>query len=211
MAPLGIGLATFIVAGALSEWAARVKPFSSAGSAALRRMRGLPRSVHATALAHAGVGLCLLGIVASSAWQRERVLAMHIGDHAEIAGYELVLRGVSPRRGPNYEEQVGLLEVTRGGAPVSELAPSKRLYDAPRQPTTETAIHASWRGDLYAALGDARKDGGYVVRLYFNPLVRLIWIGAMVMAVGGALSLSDRRLRVGAPRRARRPTPYPAE
>ncbi len=116
-----------------------------------------------------------------------------------------------PQQGPNYQEQVGLLTVTRGGAPVTELAPAKRLYDAPRQSTTEAAIHVSWRGDLYVVLGDQLKEGGWVVRLYFNPLVRLIWLGAIVMAIGGALSLSDRRLRIGAPRRARRALPSPAE
>ena len=85
----------------------------------------------------------------------------------------------------NYQEQVGLLAVTRGGAPVTELAPAKRLYDAPRQTTTEAAIHVGWRGDLYVVLGDEQHAGGWVVRLYFNPLVRLIWIGAIVMALAG--------------------------
>ena len=103
--------------------------------------------------------------------------------------------------------------MTRGGAPVTELSPAKRLYDAPRQTTTEAAIHVALAGDLYVVLGDELKDGsGCVVRLYFNPLVRLIWIGAVVMALGGALSLSDRRLRIGAPRRVRRrAVPTPAE
>src|SRR5262249_35449691 len=114
------------------------------------------------------------------------------------------LRGVTPRRGPNYDEQVGVFEVTRAGAPVAELWPAKRLYDAPRQPPTEAAIHVAWRGDLYGAVGDALNEGGHVVRLCFNPLARLIWIGAFVMALGGVLSLSDRRLRIGAPRRAPR-------
>jgi cytochrome c-type biogenesis protein CcmF len=90
--------------------------------------------------------------------------------------------------------------------PVAELRPSKRSYTAPRQATSEAAIHVSWRGDLYAVLGDELTGGGFVVRLYFNPLVRLIWLGAIVMALGGALSLSDRRLRIGAPRRARQKT-----
>ena len=91
------------------------------------------------------------------------------------------------------------------------MSPSKRLYDQPKQPTTEAGIHAAWRGDLYTVLGDEQKDGGYTVRLYFNPLVRLIWIGAIVMFLGGLLSLTDRRLRVGAPRSARRRALQPAE
>jgi cytochrome c-type biogenesis protein CcmF len=208
LAPFGMALGVYIVAGALSEWLTRVKPFAASG--ALRRVRGLPRSVHGTALAHAGVGLCLLGIVASSAWRSERILTMKPGDHAEIAGFDVAFRAVSSRHGPNFEEQYGQFGIARDGRQLAELEPAKRLYDAPRLPTTESAIHVSWGGDLYLVLGDAVADGGYVVRMYFNPLVRLIWAGAVVMALGGVLSLSDRRLRIGVPRRARR-VPVAAE
>jgi cytochrome c-type biogenesis protein CcmF len=208
LAPFGMALGVYIIAGALSEWLMRVKPFAASGT--LRRVRGLPRSVHGTTLAHAGVGLCLLGIVASSAWQSERILTMKPGDHAEIAGFDVAFRAVSSRHGPNYEEQYGQFGVTRDGRQLAELEPAKRLYDAPRMATSASAIHASWGGDLYLVLGDALADGGYVVRMYFNPLVRLIWAGALVMALGGVLSLSDRRLRIGVPRRARR-VPVAAE
>jgi cytochrome c-type biogenesis protein CcmF len=204
LAPLGMALGVWIIAGALSEWTMRVGLFASAASDAWRRARGMPRSAHGTALAHAGVGLTLIGIVASSAWQSERILAMKVGERAEIAGYEVGFDGVAPRRGPNYAEQYARVAVTRGGAPVAQLEPARRLYDAPRSPTSEAAIHASWRGDLYVVLGDELSGGGYVMRIYFNPLVRLIWLGALVMAIGGAFSLSDRRLRIGVPRRARR-------
>jgi cytochrome c-type biogenesis protein CcmF len=98
---------------------------------------------------------------------------------------------------------VGLFKVTRDGGAVTELEPSKREFTVEKSATTEAGIHASWGGDLYVVLGDQLKDGGYSVRVYFNPLVRLIWIGALVMFAGGAFSLSDRRLRVGAPKRAR--------
>src|SRR5262249_50296612 len=101
-------------------------------------------------------------------------------------------------------EQFATMAVTRNGAPICELEPAKRLYDAPKVSTTEAAIHASWRGDLYVVLGDELADGGgYVVRIYFHPLVRLIWGGALVMGLGG--------LRIGAPRRARRMVPTAAE
>ena len=81
-----------------------------------------------------------------------------------------------------------------------------------RRPTTEAGIHASWRGDLYLVIGDAQPEGGYAVRAYFNPLVRFIWLGALIMFIGGGISLSDRRLRVGAPSRSRRaPSAVPAE
>jgi cytochrome c-type biogenesis protein CcmF len=212
LAPFGIALGVWVIAGALLEWASRVKLFTAGTTEALRRARSLPRAAHGTTLAHAGIGLTVIGIVATTAWQSERVITMQSGERTQIAGYELTFRGVVPQQGPNYQEQVGLLTVTRNGAAVTELAPSKRLYNAPRQSTTEAAIHVALAGDLYVVLGDQLKEGGgWVVRLYFNPLVRLIWLGAVVMALGGALSLSDRRLRIGAPRRARRPVPSPAE
>jgi cytochrome c-type biogenesis protein CcmF len=210
LAPFGIALGVWIVAGALSEWATRVKLLRVEAAETWRRARGLPRSAHGTTLAHVGMGLTVLGIVATSAWQSEHVVTMRPGDSTDIAGYTLAFRGVAPARGPNYQEQVGLFAVTRGGSPVTELAPTKRLYDSPRQSTTEAAIHVALAGDLYAVLGDELKDGGYIVRIYFNPLVRFIWIGALVMALGGGLSLSDRRLRIGAPRRARSASPAPA-
>ena len=214
LAPFGIALGFWVVAGAVAEWATRVKLFSATASESVHRALGLPRAAYGGMLAHAGVGIAVVGIIATTAWQSEVVLAMKPGERGEIAGYAFTFRGATPSQGPNYQEQTGLLAISRGGAPVTELGPSKRLYDTPRQATTEAAIHVSWRGDLYAVLGDELADGGFVVRVYFNPLVRLIWLGAIVMALGGALSLSDRRLRIGAPRRARRmavAAPSPAE
>jgi cytochrome c-type biogenesis protein CcmF len=214
LAPFGIALGVWVVAGAISEWASRVKLFGASPEEALRRAAGLPRSAYGGMLAHAGVGITVIGIVATTAWQSEVVASMKPGERAEIAGYAITFGGVAPSKGPNYQEQVAVISVTRGGTTVTELAPSKRTFDAPRQTTTEAGIHIALRGDLYVVLGDEVDGGGWVVRLYFNPLVRLIWLGAIVMALGGALSLSDRRLRVGAPRRARRSSlaaPSPAE
>jgi cytochrome c-type biogenesis protein CcmF len=214
LAPFGIALGVWVVAGAFSEWATRIKLFGASPEEALRRAAGLPRSAYGGMLAHAGVGITVIGIVATSAWQSEVVVAMKPGEQVAIAGYQLTFRGVTPARGPNYEEQIGTFSVTRHGTRVTELSPSKRTFDAPRQTTTEAGIHVSWRGDLYAVLGDEIAGGGWAVRLYFNPLVRFIWLGSILMALGGTLSLSDRRLRVGAPRRARKkpvPIPSPAE
>src|SRR5262249_52377073 len=176
-----------------------------------RRASGLPRSAYGGMLAHAGVGLTVIGIVATSAWRAEHVVVLRQGERSEIAGYDLSFRGVAPRQGPNYQEVVGFFTVTRNGKPDGELTPSKRTFDTPQQTTTEAGIQVSWRGDLYVVLGDEQPGGGWVVRLYFNPLVRLIWLGAVLMALGGLLSLSDRRLRIGVPRRSRRPIAAPAE
>jgi cytochrome c-type biogenesis protein CcmF len=202
LAPFGIGLGVWLVLGALSEIAYRAKLGQASVAEVWRRLGGLPRAAYGSALAHAGLGLAVIGIVATTAWRSEQILALKPGDTADIAGYTLTFRGVAPRQGPNYRERVALFAVARNGKFVTEFMPSKREFTVERSGTTEAGIHASWRGDLYAVLGDELKNGAYSIRLYFNPLVRLIWLGALVMFLGGAISLSDRRLRVGAPKRA---------
>ena len=212
LAPLGIALGVYVLAGTLTDWARRVNLAGGDRAEIWRRARNLPRASYGGTLAHAGMGLSVIGIVATSAWQQESIQAMAIGARTEVAGYTLVFEGIEPRPGPNYSEQAGRFAITRGGRAVTVLEPAKRLYDTPRQSTTEAGIHVSWRGDLYVVLGDALTDGGYAVRIYFNPLVRLIWLGALLMAAGGVVSLSDKRLRIGVPRRARSTTAaQPAE
>ena len=203
LAPLGIGLGVWLLMGAATDLASRVKLFDVSGPEAWRRLRSLPRAAFGGAMAHAGVGLMVIGLVATTAWRSERIEALAPGGSVDIAGYRLVFQGVAPRQGPNYQERVGTFAVARGGNPVTELTPSKRAFTVEKNATTEAGIHNSWRGDLYVVLGDELKDGAYSVRVFFNPMVRLIWIGALVMFFGGAVSLSDRRLRVGAPKRAK--------
>ena len=212
LAPVGVALGVWVIAGALSEWASRVKAFEAGGEEVWRRAKNLSRSAYGGMLAHLGVGVMVIGIIATSAWQSEDVKAMKAGDSISVAGFDLVFRGIGPRQGPNFVETVGVFDVTRSGGRAIELEASKRVYDMPKQGTTEAGILASWRGDLYVVLGDDLKDGTWAVRVYFHPLVRWIWSGALIMAFGGLLSLSDRRLRVGAPKRARTPTgPVAAE
>ncbi len=213
LAPLALMLGGWVVFGALTEWGARIKAFSSSFDESARRARNLPRSAHGAMLAHVGVGLVVIGITGATAWNSETVSTITPGETVSIAGYGLTFRGAAPRRGPNYQETVGRFDVTRGLRPVTTLEPTKRIFTAPRQATTQAAIYNALAGDLYVVLGDALDGGGYVVRAYFHPLVRLIWIGALVMGLGGLLSMSDRRLRVGAARRARTgaDAPLPAE
>jgi len=204
LAPFGIAVGIWVMAGAFTDLSFRIKLGSVGSKESLRRLINLPRAAFGTAAAHFGVGMMLVGIVATTAYQSEDVRVMRPGETAEIAGYTLLFKGSAPSNGPNYKETVGAIEVTRGGREVTVLNPSKRLYSAPRQATSEAGIHVSWRGDLYTVLGDEQPGGAFSVRLYFNPFVRFIWLGAVVMFIGGGLSLSDRRLRVGAPQSARR-------
>jgi len=213
LAPFGVALGVWVMAGAVTELMFRAKAGNATTGEVLRRLRHLPRSAYGTALAHFGVGMMVVGIIATSAYKTEHVLLMKDGDRVEVAGFEVAFEGATEAQGPNYREQLGNFTVTRNGQPITTLHPSKRLYDAPPQPTTEAGIYNAWTGDLYVVLGDQQtSSGGWAVRAYFHPFVRFIWIGSLVMFIGGAVSLSDRRLRVGAPRRARvRAIPVPAE
>ena len=202
LAPLGIGLGIWLVAGAISETFWRVRAFNASATESLRRLSNLPRAQWGTALAHAGVGIVVLGITGITAWQSEAIVKMQPGDVHEIAGFEVRFEGVAPRRGPNYAETVASFEVTKDGEPVDRFESSKRLYDVQRMTTTEAGIITFYWGDLYIAIGDESVEG-LTVRHWFNPLVPLIWFGAIIMALGGLLSLTDRRLRIGVPRRSR--------
>ncbi len=210
LALAGIGLGVWLIAGALSELASRIKLGQAALGDSLHRALGLPRSAFGTTLAHAGLGLTVLGIVAATTWQGEIIRTMKPGDTQTLAGYDLTLDGLVRRDGPNYQETAVKFTVRQGGNVVAVLEPAKRRFAASRTDTTESAIRTVWFSQLYLSIGDIAADGTVTARLYWKPLVTLIWLGALVMALGGLFSLSDRRLRVGAPKPARRTQPAPA-
>jgi cytochrome c-type biogenesis protein CcmF len=206
----GVGLATWLIVGALSELAFRIRLGSVPAGESLRRLAGLPRSAFGTTIAHSGVGVLVLGLVTASTWATEDILTMKPGDAVTVAGRSITLDQVVERPGPNYRERVVRFTVRSGGTVDAVMEPSKREFAARRTETTEAAIATFWLSQLYISLGDIGSDGT-TVRIYWKPLVTLIWLGAIVMALGGLLSLSDRRLRVGAPRPARRAAAVPAE
>jgi cytochrome c-type biogenesis protein CcmF len=169
----------------------------------MRRARGLPRSTWGTAFAHAGVGVALIGIVCETTWNSEYIGSMKPDDVATIAGYRLKLDAVTQRQGPNFREQIAQVSVSLDGAPLSVMTPSKRNFTTRQSSTTEAALLTRGFSQLYISLGETSGDGAVAVRIYHKPLVLLIWFGPVLMAFGGLLSLSDRRLRVGAPKPAR--------
>jgi cytochrome c-type biogenesis protein CcmF len=211
LAPIGVALGLWLVLGAISEIAARIKLLSLPLAQSWSRAKGLPRSAWGTAVAHAGVGLTVLGIVGETAWKTEHIGLMRPGDQAVVSEHRVTLASLTPRQGPNYQEDVATFQVVSPSGAERTLEASKRFYPARRMPTTEAGIVARLSGDLYVTLGDMQNDGRLTVRVFYKPLVNWIWIGAVVMVLGGALSLSDRRLRVGAPRAAHRRTAVPAE
>jgi cytochrome c-type biogenesis protein CcmF len=211
LAPFGIGLALWVIAGALTDLAERIGLFKLPLGVALRRAAGLPRSAWGTALAHAGIAVSLMGIVAVSAWGTERIASMKPRDTIALGGYTLTFDGALPRQGPNYRELVGRFTVRLDERVIGVLEPSKRSFASRQSGTTEAALLTRGVSQIYLSLGDMERDGSLAVRAYHKPLVLLIWLGAVAMFFGGGLSLSDRRLRVGAPKPARKPALQPAE
>ena len=213
LAPFGVGLALFVMAGALIDLAERTLILRLPLGAALRRAAGLPRSAWGSAVAHFGIGVTLLGIVVVTAWGADRIAALKPGDTVDIAHYRLSFDGLFNRPGPNYRDVVGRFTVRRtNGDLLGVMEPSRRTFPARNMATTEAALMRRGVSQLYLSLGDPAPDGTVPVRLYFKPLVLLIWLGALIMFVGGGLSLSDRRLRIGAPQMARvRVAVQPAE
>jgi len=208
---VGLFVGVFAVAGAVVELADRLALFREPAASSFARARGTPRAAFGSTLAHAGIGLALLGVVAASGWSEERIVALKPGERVAIAGFDLGFTGLSERNGPNWRETVGRIEVRDGGNVVATMLPAKRIYRSNGQPTTEAGIETFGLGQLYISLGDPTADGAISARIYWKPFVLLIWLGPVLMALGGLLSLSDRRLRIGAPRRSRRAATAPAE
>ncbi|ANK93836.1 cytochrome-c-type biogenesis protein CcmF/CycK 2 (plasmid) [Rhizobium sp. N6212] len=204
---LGLAAGLFLILGAIADLWYRAGIGKLAGSVAWRRLSGLPRSAFGTALAHAGLGVSVLGIVAVTTFQSEHVVEMKPGQTVEAGGYSLAFDGMRAGRGPNYTEERGHFTIRRAGVTIADTWSAKRLYTARQMPTTEAGILTFGLSQLYVSLGDATKDGGIVVRIWWKPFILCIWGGALIMAAGGCVSLSDRRLRVGAPRRKAKAKP----
>jgi cytochrome c-type biogenesis protein CcmF len=206
LAPIAAGLAVYIILGSLSEIAARVWRLVAPLGVLLSRALGLPLSAWGSALAHIGVGVTLLGL-AATAFGAETIASMHVGEPQSVGPYQVVLSSIAARPGPNYSEVVATADIRWGGAVVATVEPAKRFFAARQMSTTQAGIATLWFGQLYISIGDQTGNGIIAARLYWKPLVTFIWLGACLMALGGALSLADRRLRIGAPVPARTAAP----
>jgi cytochrome c-type biogenesis protein CcmF len=212
LVPFAIGLAFFVMAGAVTDIVERTGLLRVPIRTAYGRAYGLPRSAWGTAFAHFGLGIALLGIVGETQWGSERIAEIKPGQTITIRRYELYFDGMNQRQGPNYRELVAHFTVRRLGEVIGTMEPSKRTFPSRNMARSESALMTRGVSQIYLSLGDQGPDGSIAVRLYYKPLVLLIWLGPLLMVIGGGLSLSDRRLRIGAPRPARARTAFaPAE
>ncbi|KKB81268.1 cytochrome C biogenesis protein CcmF [Devosia soli] len=210
LAPLGLLLGFWVAFGSIAEVIERSRLGRVPFSESLRRLAGLPRSIWSTAIGHLGLGLTVLGIVSVTAWETENVTTLNPGERAELSGYTVSFEKFEQVPGPNYMADTGRFIVTAPSGGTTELDAERRTYVASGMPTTEAAIATYGLSQFYLQLGEPI-DGTHVVRLWYKPYILLIWIGALIMAGAGILSLTDRRLRVGAPKRATKSVLEPAE
>ncbi len=205
IAVIGAGLGAWLIAGAVAELIHRT------GKSGLSRLIRLPRADWGKALAHSGLGVTFIGVGLLTAWQTEDIRVARIGEPFDLSGYRITLTGVDEVQGPNYLSTMATMQVTRNGRQVAVMHPEKRVYPVQAMPTTEAAIDNGIFRDIYLVIGDAQADGGWAVRSYIKPFANWIWAGAILMALGGVVSLSDRRYRVAAGARRSPAGAVPAE
>jgi len=194
--PVGVFLGAWIVMGTVLDL------FSKLGrSKSLKRLIVLPRADFGKFFAHSGLGITMFAIAALTSWEKEDIRVVPVGGSWKIAAYELKLNSVENVRGPNYFSTVGVIAVSKDGQLLTVLRPEKRNYPVAQMPTTEAAIDYRLSRDLYVVLGDQQSDNSWTIRTYLKPFTNWIWGGCALMAVGGLLSLTDRRLRIAAGRR----------
>jgi cytochrome c-type biogenesis protein CcmF len=196
------GIAAFLVIGSFVEIFGRIFGRGVSAAVAFSRASGLPRSAWGTAFAHAGLGLTLMGIAAIG-WGVEVVHVLRSNERVALGPYELSIGGIVERPGPNYDATIVPVQIIEADRVVATIKPARRFYRARQMPTTEAGIATLGLGQVYVSLSEKNPDGSMDARLYWKPYVALIWIGALIMALGGAFSLSDRRLRIGVARRAK--------
>ncbi len=204
LASFGMLLGFWVTIGSIADLVDRARVGKVPLSQSWRRLKGLPVNAWSTALAHLGVGVLILGMVSVSTWQTERVLTMKVGDSIELAGYTVTALNEQQTTGPNYVSEDVVFEVTSPFGGTREVVAQKRVYTANLSPTTEAGILTYGFSQVYIALGDIAEGGTFIVRVWHKPYITLTWIGTLIMAAAGFLSLGDRKLRVGAPKLARR-------
>ena len=211
LGPMGVFLAAWVVMGAVIDLVSRTGRGSVLSMARLGRLARLPRADWGKMMAHCGLGITMLGVAGITSWQYEDIRVAYPGEPYDVGAYTITLNAVEDSEGPNYLATIADITLSQNGRVLSQLKPEKRIYPVAQMPTTEAAIDYNLARDVYVVIGDEQDAGGWAVRTYVKPLTNWIWIGCALMALGGCLSLSDRRFRVAAGARKSSATPVPAE
>jgi cytochrome c-type biogenesis protein CcmF len=206
----GLAIGAWLILGAVAELLERTRAFRVSAAESWRRLVGLPRGAWGMTLAHLGLGVFVLGACFETGWKAEAAETLPIGGKINIGAYTATLERINEVEGPNFDADQGILRVTKGGQPICTGRPERRFYPAGGQTTSEVAICYQGFSHLYLVLGERREGAGvpvWLVRGYWNPWATLIFLGPVIMGLGGLVSLSDRRLRLGVGRRRRQEQP----
>ena len=203
------GLVIWLIAGAATEIADRIKLFRAPVKDSLARARGLPGAAWGAAIAHIGLAVFALGAVGISLWRTQETVLMAEGDSAAVAGYAVTLTSVERLRGPNYEAERAVFTATKGGETFS-LSGERRYYPIRTMETSEAAIRSHRNGDLYISFGENTTGRGWPVRLFYNPFVAFLWFGAGITAFGGLVAFADRGRKPAKLRRRAETKPQPS-
>ncbi|MEM6565800.1 MAG: heme lyase CcmF/NrfE family subunit [Pseudomonadota bacterium] len=207
LGPIGVFLAAWVVMGTIVDLIQR----AGRRKGRWARLKRLPRADWGKMVAHGGLGITMMGVCGLLAWQSEDIRVAQFGEPYDVGDYTITLDEVNQYEGPNYLTTMGYITLAKNGREIAQLRPEKRIYPVAQMPTTEAAIDYDLARDVYVVIGDAQQGGGWAVRTYIKPLTNWIWIGSGLMALGGLLSLSDRRFRVAAGARKAPVQPVPAE
>jgi cytochrome c-type biogenesis protein CcmF len=161
----------------------------------IRRKQSLSRSVVGMTIAHIGVGVFAIGVTVTQSYRIEKDIALRPGESVELKGYTFDFVSTRPVAGPNYDAVEADILITREGREVATLHPQKRTYRVQTMPMTESGIHVKWNRDLFVAMGDDLGAGAWSMRIQYKPMVRYIWLGALIMSLGGIIAVTDRRYR----------------
>ena len=208
LGPVGLALGSWVVLGACTDLWNRAGRGGVAEKIA--RLGRMGRADWGKATAHSGLGVTIFAVAAMNAWAIEDIRVVKLGETFPVGSYEVTLKEVHKEQGPNYTTTMAEMVVSKSGRQVVTLFPEKRVYPVQAMPTTEAAIDYGFARDLYLVIGDPQDGGGYAVRAYVKPFANWLWGGALLMAFGGMLSLTDRRYRLAAGAR-RAPAAQPAE
>jgi len=201
MVSFGLLLAFWVIASIFVSISHRLRNGGEGGL--FTRLAKQPRGYYGMHCAHLGIAVFIIGVTLVNGYETEKDVRMEVGSTVTLKEYTFQFNGTKSVTGPNYNASQGQVEVFREGKKVSELQPEKRTYTASGMPMTEAAVDMGLLRDLYVALGEPLENGAWIVRVYHKPFVNWIWLGCMLMALGGALAASDRRYRLAIGKKSR--------
>ena len=198
MGVLGMVLVFWILVTTTQEVMQRISamPDNNDNNTLFKKLGKLTPSHWGMVLGHVGFAILIIGVTLVSNYELERDVRMDVGDTVTLSGYDFTFKAVKEIEGPNYNADAGVFDVSRNGEFIAQLVPEKRLYIVQRMPMTEAAIHSTIARDLFIAMGEPLDNGAWAIRIYIKPFVIWLWAGAVVMAIGGIFSISDKRYRM---------------